>query len=208
MIPVETAVPFFIASLLLGLAPGPDNLFVLTQSVINGRASGLLVVLGLCSGLVVHTTAVALGVAVIFQTSDAAFTLLKVAGVCYLLYLAWSSFRFRPREIGHPRRGSGEGKRAGLYGRGIIMNVTNPKVSLFFLAFLPHFADPARGSMAVQMITLGGLFILATVIVFGSIAVFGGTLGERLKGSEKTQLILNRMAGVIFIALAVTLVIN
>lgn len=91
MIPIESIITFVMASVLLGLAPGPDNIFVLTQSAMHGRRVGICVTFGLCSGLIVHTAAVALGVAVLFQTSIVAFTLLKVVGALYLLYLAWKS---------------------------------------------------------------------------------------------------------------------
>src|SRR5690554_6655222 len=93
MMPVEAIVTFVIASALLGIAPGPDNIFVLTQSALYGKKAGVLVTLGLCTGLIVHTTAVAFGVAVIFQTSAVAFTTLKVIGAIYLLFLAWQAFR-------------------------------------------------------------------------------------------------------------------
>ncbi len=201
MIPFESLTTFFIASLLLALAPGPDNIFVLTQSALHGKLSGLFVTLGLCTGLIVHTTAVALGVAVIFQTSALAFTLLKTVGACYLVYLAWQAFRASATKPSLEKNPAGitPGR---LYLRGIVMNVTNPKVSIFFLAFLPQFADPARGPLAVQIVTLGGFFILATVLVFGTVALMAGTIGEWLNRSEKAQLVMNRIAGIVFIALA------
>lgn len=95
MIPLDVLGTYFLACLILAIAPGPDNIFVLTQSALQGRKAGILVVLGLCTGLLFHTTAVALGVAVIFKTSELAFTILKVAGALYLLYLAWGAFRER-----------------------------------------------------------------------------------------------------------------
>lgn len=139
MIPLETLLTFFMASVLLALAPGPDNIFVLTQSSLYGKRSGLSVMLGLCTGLVFHSFAVALGVAVIFEQSALAFSVLKLAGAGYLLYLAWLAFRASATEI--QGKGNGEIRLLKLYGRGIIMNITNPKVSIFFLAFLPQFAD-------------------------------------------------------------------
>jgi len=203
MIPVETLAAFFTASVLLALAPGPDNIFVLTQSALHGKLSGLLVTLGLCTGLIVHTSAVAFGVAVIFQASALAFTALKLFGAGYLLYLAWGAFRASAREI---KTGTGTGRSLGrLYRRGIIMNVTNPKVSIFFLAFLPQFADPARGPLALQMIILGGVFILSTILVFGTIALLAGTIGSWLASSDKAQLIMNRVAGTVFVGLALKL---
>jgi threonine/homoserine/homoserine lactone efflux protein len=159
---------------------------------------------GLCTGLLVHTGAVAFGVAVIFQASALAFTLLKVIGASYLLYLAWQIFRSSPEQIrlnGNPQRSM-----AALYRRGIIMNVTNPKVSIFFLAFLPQFADPERGPISLQMVMLGGIFIVATILVFGAVALLGGALGEWLNRSERAQRIMNWVAGTVFVGLALKLV--
>ena len=201
MLPTETVLTFLTASLLLAAAPGPDNVFVLTQSVLHGRAAGLVVVLGLCTGLVVHSVAVAVGVAAIFQTSAVAFSALKLVGAGYLLYLAWQAFRARPASV----PAQGEADRGGLYRRGIVMNVTNPKVSIFFLAFLPQFTDPARGSVTVQVVLLAGLFVLATVLVFGTVALVAGSLGAWLARSDRAQIALNRVAGVVFVALALKL---
>jgi len=204
MLSIETFSAFFLASALLAIAPGPDNVFVLTQSALHGKLSGLIVVFGLCTGLLFHTTAVAFGVAVIFQASTLAFTLLKVIGAGYLVYLAWQIFRASPEQISMQ---SDQQKSLGtLYRRGIIMNLTNPKVSIFFLAFLPQFADPVRGPISLQMIALGGTFIIATILVFGAIALIGGTLGEWLNHSERAQRIMNWTAGTIFIGLALKLV--
>jgi threonine/homoserine/homoserine lactone efflux protein len=206
MIPIETLSVFFMASLLLALAPGPDNIFVLTQSALYGRASGLFVTLGLCTGLIVHTTAVAFGVAVIFKASALAFTLLKILGACYLLYLAWLSFKARPAGLAAKQDiGLSPGR---LYRRGIIMNVTNPKVSIFFLAFLPQFADPSRGSLPIQLVILGAVFIFATILVFGSIALLAGAIGHWFNRSGKAQLIMNRLAGTVFVALALKLALT
>jgi threonine/homoserine/homoserine lactone efflux protein len=203
MISFETLATFFMASVLLGLAPGPDNIFVLTQSALRGRSAGLMVTLGLCTGLVVHTTAVAFGVAAIFQASAVAFTTLKLLGAGYLLYLAWHALRATSETIA---AGTSNGMSlARLYRRGIIMNVTNPKVSIFFLAFLPQFADPARGPLTVQMLLLGGVFIVSTIIVFGGIALMAGSIGQWLNRSPKTQVVMNRVAGMVFVGLALKL---
>lgn len=206
MIPVESILTFFAASVLLALAPGPDNIFVLAQSAVHGRRAGLLITLGLCTGLLGHTFAVVVGVAAIFQASAVAFTALKVAGACYLLYLAWQAFR-----AAAAAQPSGADVALGgwqLYRRGIIMNLTNPKVSIFFLAFLPQFADPARGNLAGQLVALGGLFIVAALIVFGSIAIAAASLGRWLQRSARAQIILNRVAGAIFAVLALKLLVT
>jgi threonine/homoserine/homoserine lactone efflux protein len=200
----ETMIAFFSASVVLALAPGPDNIFVLTQSALHGRWSGIFVTLGLCTGLVGHTTAVALGVAVIFKASALAFTVLKLAGAAYLLYLAWMSFAAgaaKPKKNSQPRL-----KGRHLYGRGIIMNLTNPKVSIFFLAFLPQFADPAQGPVSLQILMLGLIFIAATILIFGMIALLAGAIGDWFARSPKAQIWLNRVAGTVFAALALKLI--
>jgi threonine/homoserine/homoserine lactone efflux protein len=203
MLSIEAFSAFFLASTLLAIAPGPDNVFVLTQSALHGKISGLVVMFGLCTGLLVHTAAVAFGVAIIFQASALAFKMLKVIGASYLLYLAWQIFRASPEQI---RMNDNQQRSLGaLYRRGIIMNVTNPKVSIFFLAFLPQFADPERGSISLQMVALGSVFIIATVLVFGMFALIGGALGDWLNRSKHAQRIMNRVAGTVFVGLALKL---
>lgn len=204
MIPIDSLIPFFVASLLLCLAPGPDNIFVLTQAAIDGRGAGYAVTLGLCTGLLVHTLAVAVGVAALFAVSPIAFTMLRLIGGAYLLFLAWGAWRASASKLTVDGRARVPLVR--LYGRGIIMNVTNPKVLLFFLAFLPQFTDPARGPLPVQVVALGGVFIVAVLLVFGAIATLAGSLGEWLAQSDGAQRVMNRVAALIFIALALVLV--
>jgi threonine/homoserine/homoserine lactone efflux protein len=199
----DTAVAFFGAAVVLALAPGPDNLFVLMQSAMRGRAAGLMVVLGLCTGLLVHTAAVALGLATLFATSALAFNLLKTAGAVYLLWLAWQAWNALAVQAGAasidaPAFGA-------LYRRGIVMNVTNPKVSIFFLAFLPQFVAAERGAVGLQVLALGALFMLATLLVFGAIALGAGTLRRRLLRSSRAQVAINRVAALVFAALALRL---
>lgn len=199
----DIVLAFFLASVLLGLSPGPDNIFVLTQSTLHGRGAGLMVTLGLCTGLVVHSLAVAFGAAALFQSSELAFSALKLVGAGYLLYLAWGALRAPPASLSSDAV-SLPGRLA-LYRRGIIMNITNPKVSIFFLAFLPQFADPARGPVALQIMLLGGLFILATLLVFGAVAVAAGQLRGWLLKSQRVQLWINRLAAAVFVGLALRL---
>ncbi len=203
LLPIEIIGTFFIASIIMGLAPGPDILFVLTQSALYGARAGLATTCGLLTGLFVHITAVSLGVAALFQSSLLAFTLLKFAGAAYLLYLAWLSFRSGASRASL-QKSHFPGCKA-LYCRGVIMNVTNPKVTLFFLAFLPQFADPARGSLTLQIILLGMLFQLATLLVFGAVSLLAGKVAARFNQSVRAQLLLNRIAGCVFVALALML---
>ncbi|WP_310621478.1 LysE family translocator [Flexibacterium corallicola] len=203
MIPFDVLAGFFSVTILLALAPGPDNIFVLTQSAVSGRSAGVVVTLGLCTGLIFHTLAVALGVTAIFQASELAFTLVKALGVGYLLYLAWGAFRAKPQPIA-----PGAAEKASLmplYRRGVIMNITNPKVGIFFLSFLPQFIDPARGALLPQFVQLGAVFILSTLLVFGGVALAAGVIGERLNQSVMAQTVMNRIASVVFIGMALKL---
>ena len=204
MIDASSAGLFLGASVLLAFAPGPDNIFVLTQSILFGRRAGIMIVLGLCTGLLVHTSVVACGLAALFTTSVLAFNILKYCGAAYLLWLAVMSFRSSGSAIEMTK--SAKLTPFQLYRRGIIMNVTNPKVSIFFLAFLPQFTKPANGSMVLQIIQLGVLFILVTFFVFGLIAAASGYAGEKITSSGRWQSVLNKVAGTVFAALALKLV--
>jgi threonine/homoserine/homoserine lactone efflux protein len=203
---IQTLLLFFSTALLLALSPGPDNLFVMAESARNGRAAGFAVTLGLCTGLVGHTLAVALGLAAIVRASAMAFTVLKSAGALYLLYLAWQAWRAgaASEEAQQTPKLSGWS----LFRKGIVMNLTNPKVSLFFLAFLPQFADPRHGSMVAQFLLLGGVFILATMIVFGMVSLLAGGFGEKFRRSPSALRAVNRAASVVFVGLALKLALS
>ena len=203
MIPIESLTTFVIASVLLALAPGPDNIFVLTQSSVNGSKAGLSVTLGLCTGLLVHTSAVALGLAALFNASYAAFTTVKIIGALYLLYLAWQAFPASSQKI----QNSQARKLTGLqfYFRGVLMNVTNPKVTIFFLAFLPQFTNPDYGPVVQQVFLLGMVFIVVTLAIFGTVAVLSGSLGSWLNRSPQSQIIMNRLVGMVFVIMALKL---
>jgi len=191
--------------MVLALVPGPDNIFVMAQSAIAGRVTGLIITLGLCAGLLVHTTAVALGVAVIFQTSAIAFLLLKLAGALYLLYLAWCVFRSGVMEDSSRTVASTGWQQ--LFLRGLIMNVTNPKVALFFLAFLPQFANPQYGSLTLQIMLLGFIFMIASILVFSGIAITADYIRHFVVGSARVQRSINMLAGVVFVVLAIRLLL-
>jgi threonine/homoserine/homoserine lactone efflux protein len=206
MPPVDALLLFFSSSVLLALAPGPDNLFVMVQAAQRGRMAGLAVTLGLCTGLLVHTSAVALGLAAVLTASTLAFNMLKYLGAAYLLWLAWGAFRAGGASGGEAR--AVDLPFARLYRRGIVMNVTNPKVSIFFLAFLPQFADPGYGPLAPQIVVLGGLFIAATILIFGGISLLAGACGDRLRRSSRAGKILNWLAGGIFAGLAIKLILT
>lgn len=206
MFEFQTILMFVTASTLLALAPGPDILFVLTQSMVKGSRSGIIIALGLCSGLVFHTTAVALGVAVIFQTSLLAFTLLKFVGASYLLYLAYMAFKDSTKSKLNADKAPISLQ--ALYKRGILMNITNPKVSIFFLAFLPQFTNPNMGNVTGQIFILGALFMLCAFIVFALVSLLAGRVGNWFSKTKNGEKILNRIAGTVFTALAVKLALT
>lgn len=205
LIPVDVLLVFLTASTALALAPGPDNIFVLTQSAVHGRTAGIVVTLGLMTGVVVHSALVAIGVAAVFQTSAAAFTALKLAGAGYLVYLAWKAFLAGTTKIDTGTVPARSLKK--LYLTGVVMNITNPKVAIFFLAFLPQFADPERGSVTLQIFIFGALFAASAFVIFGAVAWGAGFLGDWLARSPRAQAVLNRVAGVVFLGLAVRLLL-
>ena len=203
--PIEVYAVFIFTSALLALAPGPDNIFVLTQSALYGKRSGILITLGLCTGLVFHTCLVAFGVATIIQTSDWALSALKVIGALYLVYLAWQMLNSQTEDL------SGKDvvlSDTNLYLRGIVMNVTNPKVSIFFLAFLPQFASSNYGAITPQIILLGTIFGAVSLFIFSGISILASKLGDLLKRKANAQVYLSRMTALIFVVLAFNLLMG
>lgn len=165
-------------AVLLTLMPGPDILFVITQSIIRGRKAGVVFALGLCSGLVFHVAAVSLGLSFLLRESPAAFMFLKFAGAAYLIYLGVKAFLNRKHVS--LRFGGDVPGAAKLYRKGILMNLLNPKVILFFLAFFPQFVSAGGGDAVWQMCVLGVVFILQAAVVFSSVAFLADKLSARL----------------------------
>lgn len=206
MVSTELLLAIFATSFILALVPGPDNIFLLTQSAIEGPAAGIFLTFGLLTGIACHTVAVVFGLTLLLKSSVIAFSILKIFGVSYLLYLAWGAFRASASKISTKKN-----KTIGnfnLYRRGILMNISNPKMAIFFLALFPQFIDPSRGSVARQTIELSASFSFATLIVFVGIAYLAGTLGDFLRNSSRAQTILNRTAGTIFLGFAIKLALT
>ena len=195
------------ASLLLSAAPGPDNLFVLAQSAVYGVRAGVTVVLGLMTGLVLQTFFAACGLAAVVAAVPALFMAIKLAGAAYLLYLAWGAWTHAADPVGTER--AVELSPVQLWRRGLIMNITNPKVQIFFLAFFPQFVVPGTTGWALvlQMVVQGLTFILATFVVFSAIAWAAGAAAKKLQ-SPAFSLWLNRGSAVLFLALAVFTVLS
>ncbi|MDA8871995.1 LysE family translocator [Candidatus Thioglobus sp.] len=198
---IETIITFITASVVLSLVPGPDNLFVMSNSALRGWKIGLYTTLGLCTGLIGHTILVAIGVSVIFQTSVIAFNGLKIVGAFYLVYLAWLSIQNKELNLG---KGSQDSSNKSYYLTGVVMNLTNPKVAIFFLVFLPQFVN-SNNNVSSQIFLLGLLFIFSAFFVFTSIAYLSSFLEGTLKKSKTINKNLNLVAALIYIALAVNL---
>lgn len=176
---LSNLIHFIAASVVLTLLPGPDILFVIAQSISQGRKAGIAIALGLCSGVTFHTLAAAMGISVILYQSSIAFHILKYAGAIYLLYLAWQAFRESNQPLLVSDSSISKQNLFSLFKKGIFMNVLNPKVSLFFLAFLPQFVSPEAGNISVQMMILGLVFMLQAIIIFTAVAVLSGIIGNK-----------------------------
>lgn len=204
---------FFIAALVVGIAPGPDNLFVLAQSATHGARAGFCVILGLCTGIVIQVSLLVAGVSALVAASPKAFFVMQCLGAAYLLYLAYKSFQIRANselKIQNSELEIKNGKDVisgrKLYLRGILMNISNPKVILFLLSFIPpavRLERPIHPSL--QMVIFGAEFIVATFIVFGSVALLAGAVKKFLLNSPKANRNLNWFSGVVFVLLAVAL---
>lgn len=203
---------FFIAAIVIGIAPGPDNLFVLAQSATYGARSGFCVILGLCTGIALQTCLLVAGVSALIAASPTAFFVMQCLGAAYLLYLAYKSFQVRAGTVVKNEEGRSPTKSEvtisgrKLYLRGIIMNMTNPKAVLFMLSFIPPAVKMDRPiHPSLQTAILGAEFIVATLIVFGTVAILAGAVKKFLLNSPKANRNLNWFSGCVFVLLAVAL---
>ena len=198
---------FISATALLALSPGPDNIFVLTLSMANGKKYGLAVVAGLMTGCLVHTTLLAFGVSEIIKRSETLFFAIKLFGAAYLLYLAVLVYR----EGSGIELNAGEQpqlKLWGLFKKGFWMNVLNPKVTIFFLAFFPAFLFSDTLNPVLQFYTLGLLFISVSSLIFGSIALMAGSISNYIAQSPGVARFFKWLQIVVFVGIAVYLVIG
>src|SRR5688500_7062316 len=198
---------FVLSGILLNLTPGQDTLYIVGRSVSQGRRAGLLSVLGIVSGSVIHTLAAAFGLSAILATSAQAFILVKLAGAVYLAYLGMKMLLERPASIGTAAEFTPERDWA-VYRAGLLTNVLNPKVALFFLAFLPQFVAPTAESRVLTFLFLGGVFIFngtlwCLVLVWGASA-----MSRRLRGRPSSGVLLKRATGAIFVGLGVRLAVS
>lgn len=196
---------FVSAAVLLTLMPGPDILFVITQSITRGRRAGIVFASGLCSGLIVHTMAVSLGVSVLLMNSPTAFMALKIAGASYLLYLGVKTFLARNRhKIEIKTTGEITGK---LYRKGVLMNILNPKVVLFFLAFFPQFIDTGVQNPVPQMLLLGGIFMVQAFLIFSLVAVLSGKLSDRLMSNPHFSRVMAIVEAIVYSVVGISILL-
>jgi threonine/homoserine/homoserine lactone efflux protein len=201
----QQAFAFLGAAVLLTLAPGPDNLMVLSIGAARGRLRGMAFGLGCALGCLSHTLLAALGVSALIKASPMAFAALRLAGGAYLVWIGWQALR--------SRGGATTGKALdeapwALFRRGLIANAINPKVIMFFLALLPQFVVPARGGTGWQIVQLGILFTLQAAVLFGLLGYFAGVIGQWLARHGRAGIWLDRVAGGVLVALGLRLIVS
>ncbi|WP_297803025.1 LysE family translocator [uncultured Polaribacter sp.] len=199
---IEIIISFAIATSILSISPGPDNIFVLTQSIVNGTKYGLATVFGLMTGCLVHTTLIAFGISAIIKENENLFFVIKVIGASYLIFLAYKVYK-GGSEIVLSNDTIKKESVLQLFRKGFIMNVLNPKVALFFLAFFPQFLYSKTISTIIQFYTLGGVFILVSFIIFGIIAVLAGSISNYLKRHSKVGFYLKWGQIIVFVFIAI-----
>uniref|UniRef100_E1T6K1 Lysine exporter protein (LYSE/YGGA) n=1 Tax=Burkholderia sp. (strain CCGE1003) TaxID=640512 RepID=E1T6K1_BURSG len=192
---------FLATSIAITMAPGPDNLQVLARGISQGRAAGLVAALGFAAGITFHTTLAALGVAALLRSSPLAFHGIKLAGAAYLIWIGIKALRNQGLATAHERAPQ---PLLSVFRQSVFGNLLNPKVTLFFVVFLPQFVqtDGAQ-SVTVQMLELGALFMLQTLVVFSLFGVCAGMIGAWLRRRPRVGVWLDRLAGATFIALGI-----
>ncbi|CAM4233566.1 LysE family translocator [Gillisia hiemivivida] len=197
-------IPFLTASILLTLSPGPDIIYVLVQSISNGKKAGIATTLGLVSGILIHTSLVAFGVSAVIKASPILFSLIKIFGALYLFFLAYKVFKSDSSIAidGVPQKSS-----KNLFRQGFIMNVLNPKVTIFFLAFFPGFLWEPEGNTILQFYILGFLFILQALLIFGAVALLAGKISEYLMQHRRSGVFLKWIQVVVFVGIGILILI-
>ncbi|CAN5895227.1 LysE family translocator [soil metagenome] len=203
---IDTGLMLFAgASLALILVPGPDMIYVITRGISQGRTVGLLAAWGACSGLLLHTALAAVGLSALLAKSAAAFSVVKYAGAAYLLYLGIRALLSKKGFSSSPDKAKPPVRLRTAFIQGFASDVLNPKVALFFIAFLPQFVSPVAGTAASQMLLLGAVYTLLSVVIFSCIAFFSGAFGEWLLGKRGVAGLLRWVTGGVLIGLGLRL---
>jgi len=193
---------FLIAAMTLTLAPGPDNMYVLTRGIAQGRQAGLVAALGFASGLLFHTLLAVFGFAALIKAYPPAYHALQYAGAIYLVYLGVRTLRTATALSLHAPTAAPL-RLTRIYWQSVIANILNPKVTLFFIAFLPQFVNREAGHVAGQMLLLALIFICQALAIFSAIAFFSGMVGAYFQRQARAAFYLNRLAGCAFVALGI-----
>ena len=193
---------FLLAAFMLNIAPGPDMLYVIGRSVGQGRKAGIVSSLGVFVGCWVHILAAAFGIAALLRSSPMAFNLVRYAGAAYMVYLG---IRMVIQKTDLSSQQLKRESLASIFRQGAITNVLNPKVAIFFLAFLPQFIDARRGSVVLQILVLGLIFNVGGTLVNLAVAYAGGTLGDLLRRNQHVARVQRWFTGLIFIGLGLRL---
>jgi threonine/homoserine/homoserine lactone efflux protein len=205
MLSPEQLLAFLAAALLVTASPGPDNLMVLGVGMSRGRRHGVAFGLGCALGCLSHTVLAVAGVSALIAASPLAFTLLKIGGGLYLVWLGVQALRSRGGAQA-ANTSAVDDSPARLFLRGVFANAINPKVVLFFLSFLPQFVQTERGSVGMQIALLGLVFTAQAALLFGLLGWFAGTVGQWLQRAPRAGLWLDRVAGAVFVALGLRLI--
>lgn len=198
---LESLLSFSLATIILAVSPGPDNIYVLTQSIANGSKAGLSTVAGLISGCIVHTAFLAFGISALITASPVIFLIIKIAGALYLLYLAYKVYN-SDASIAFSTEAEKKSNLK-LFKIGVVMNLLNPKVMLFFLAFFPAFLWQPQGNNVLQFFVLGGTFMLVSFLVFGTIAILSGQISTLLKNNTSVGVFLKWLQIIVFVGIAI-----
>ena len=202
MIEPGTLAVFAAAALALLVVPGPAVLYIVTRSVHQGRRAGLASVLGIHVGTLVHVLAATIGLSALLVSSATAFTVVKLLGAAYLVFLGVRTLLGRDSAAAGAPAGSARGRRRD-FAEGIVVNVLNPKTALFFLAFLPQFVDPEQGHASLQILLLGLIFMALGFVTDSVWALAAGTAGGVLRGSRRFALAQRYVSGSVFVGLGV-----
>lgn len=198
---------FILATSALAISPGPDNIYVLMQSLVNGKKYGIATVCGLITGCLVHTTLVAFGVSAIIKQNDSLFFIIKLFGALYLLYLAFNVYK-SDAELSLNSNNIPKKSTTQLFKQGFIMNVLNPKVSIFFLAFFPGFLFSNTLNTITQFYVLGFIFMIVSFIIFSIIAVLSGLISEYIKKHKNVGFILKWLQIIVFVGIAIFILLS
>lgn len=195
-----TLLTFAVAATLLIVVPGPNLIYIITRGIDQGRRAAVVSALGVETGMLVHVGAAVLGLSALLASSDLLFNVVRYAGAAYLVWLGVASIRSRPADLTDPAGGRTLGL-ARLFAQGVVINVLNPKVGLFFLAFLPQFLDPSRGNTSVQILVLGGVFFIIATISDLLYAMASGAIGSWLRERSSVARMRGKFSGVVYIGL-------